>query len=290
MSREPTRGDGDPAMIACSVILPACNEEHSIASVVEEVRRVRPGCEIIVVDDGLTDRTTEEAARAGAVTVCHPANGGYGLSLMDGIRTARHEMIAIADASYLVERIPDLVAILDRGFHMAVGARQRMQQHDSLLKIPARLFFEFLVEFTIGARISDIKSGLRRFRKSEVAPCFPDLCLGFSFTTALTLIYRLTGKFPAYRPIEYRRRVGTTKVHILRDSLRTLQYLVEVIATYNPLKLYLLLCLALEVLAATTSLARGVLRAPALLASSAICVGSAFLLFGVGVHAFLARC
>jgi glycosyltransferase involved in cell wall biosynthesis len=274
-----------------SVVIPAYNEEKGIVSVVDAVRAQNAECEIIVVDDGSTDRTGELAAEAGARVLRHPANGGYGMSLMSGMRAARNDMIVIVDAdgSYPVDRIADLVASLDQGFDMAVGARRGPDQYDSIWKAPARLVFKALVEFTTGSRIPDINSGLRAFRKSQALPYFADLCRGFSFTTTLTLIYTLTGKFIAYIPIDYHRRVGHSKVSIIRDSLRTLQYIIEVIITYNPLKLYLLLCMILGTLALVALAWWVVAHQAVFLVVSSIFVGFAFLLFGLGLVAFLSR-
>ena len=53
--------------------------------------------------------------------------------------------------------------------------------------------------------------------------------------------------FVKYIPIPYHKRAGKTKVHLLRDSLRTLQYIVEAVAYYNPLKIFLLISAALVV-------------------------------------------
>ena len=243
------------------------------------------------MDDGSTDRTGELAVLAGATVLRHPTNGGYGMSLMNGIRAARNDIIVIidADGSYPAGRIAELVHKLEEGFDMAVGARQSPDQYDSIWRIPARLLFKALVEFTTGSRIPDINSGLRTFRKSQVLPYFSDLCRGFSFTTTLTLIYKLTGKFIAYVPIEYHRRVGHSKVRIIRDSLRTLQYIIEVIITYNPLKLYLLLCLIQGTLALLAFAWWLVGRQAAFLVISSIFVGFTFLLFGIGLLAFLSR-
>ena len=99
-------------MNAFSVVFPAYNEEEGIASVIDAIRAQNPACEIIVVDDGSTDDTAPAAETAGAVVIRHPANAGYGRSVMDGILAASHDVIVITDAdgSYPVERIPDLVA------------------------------------------------------------------------------------------------------------------------------------------------------------------------------------
>jgi glycosyltransferase involved in cell wall biosynthesis len=278
-------------MNAFSVVLPAYNEEAGISSVIDAIRAHNPACEIIVVDDGSTDNTALVAESAGSVVIRHPANAGYGRSVMDGILAASHDVIVISDAdgSYPAERIPDLVRKIDEGFDMAVGARQGTQQFDSILKAPARLFFKFLVEFTTGSLIPDINSGLRAFRKSQALPYFPDLCQGFSLTTTLTLIYKLTGMFIIYLPIDYRKRIGRSKVHFLRDSLRTLQYVTEVIVTYNPLKLFLLLSMIPGLLALTAFVGWLVAREPAYLIVASILVGCAFLLFGIGLLAFLRK-
>ncbi len=274
-----------------SVVIPAYNEEKGVVLVINAIRAWNPDCEIVVVDDGSTDGTASAAESTGSIVLRHPANGGYGRSLMDGIQAAQHDIIVITDGdgTYPVERIGDLVRKIDEGFDMAVGMRQGTQQYDSLLRVPARLLFKFLVEFTTGARIPDINSGMRSFRKSQVLPYFPDLCQGFSFTTTLTLIYKLTGKFIVYVPIEYRKRIGKSKVSIIRDSLRTLQYVVEVIVTYNPLKLFLLLCLLLSMLALVTFLWWIFSPLPALLIVASSFIGFSFLLFGVGLLAYLGK-
>jgi hypothetical protein len=84
---------------------------------------------------------------------------------------------------------------------------------------------------------------LRVFSRKTVSGYLPHLCNTFSFTTSMTLAYMLTGRFVTYLPIPYHERVGATKVKLLKDSLRTLQYIVQAIIYYNPLKLFLLLTL-----------------------------------------------
>jgi hypothetical protein len=53
----------------------------------------------------------------------------------------------------------------------------------------------------------------------------------------------LNGRFVDYQPIDYRPRIGATNVRLVRDSLRTLQYIVHGITVFNPIKLFLLLSL-----------------------------------------------
>ncbi|MBI5155852.1 glycosyltransferase family 2 protein [Candidatus Peregrinibacteria bacterium] len=228
-----------------SIIIPAFNEEGAIGPVLQAIKALPLDAEIIIVDDGSTDRTAEIAAENGVRVVRHPMNVGYGYSVKDGIRAATNDVIVLSDAdgTYPIDRIPDLVTELNRGFHMVVGARQGRAYHGSFLKKFARIVFKMIAEFMTGNRIPDVNSGFRALRKSEVGPYLHDLCNGFSFTTTITLVYMFTGKMVGYMPIAYEVRVGRSKVRIVRDTFRTLQYIIETSVHYNPPKIFLMLAL-----------------------------------------------
>ena len=226
-----------------SIIVPAFNEEKAIGTVLAALKALPLNAEIVVVDDGSSDNTANIAREAGVVVVQHPTNTGYGRSLKDGILAAKHDVIVITDAdgTYPIDRIPDLVSELERGFDMVVGARQGLSYRGLWLKMPARILFKFLVEFTTGQYIPDVNSGLRAFRKATAMKYFGEICSGFSFTTTITLIYLHAGHLVHYMPIEYHKRIGRSKVRMLRDSLRTMQYITECIVRYIPIKTFLLL-------------------------------------------------
>jgi len=236
-----------------SVVVPAFNEAGAIGDTVARIRTTLGATdhEVVVVDDGCTDQTAQEAAAAGARVITHPHNLGYGAALKTGIRAAAFDTIVITDAdgTYPINEIPRLLAEFRRGFNMTVGARTGDHYHESLLKSPLRYLLKWLVEFTTGRRIPDVNSGLRVFSRQEILPYLDHLCNTFSFTTSVTLAYMMTAKFVGYVPIAYNQRIGQTKVRLFRDSLRTLQYIVQAILYYNPLKMFLLISAALLVLA-----------------------------------------
>ena len=160
-----------------SVIIPAYNEGTVIAVTVFDILKVLKlnnieGAEIIVVNDGSTDRTAEMAIKAGAILINHPHNIGYGRSLKDGIKAAKYDTIIITDAdgTYPLEMIPILYSEYEKGFDMVVGARQGANYDESFKKKMLRLVLKKLVEFTAGRKIPDINSGLRVFSKQETLP------------------------------------------------------------------------------------------------------------------------
>jgi len=233
-----------------SIIIPAFNEESCIKETIQRLESLSKSenwdYEIIVVSDGSTDKTSQIAKKTGVKVIDHPTNGGYGLSLQHGIEGSKSPLIAITDAdgTYPVEELPELVRMVENGFDMAVGARTGNEYRRGLWKYPARIMFKVIAEFVAGRRIPDINSGLRVIKKDKLLPHYKRTCLGFSFTTSITLIFFLNGYFVGYRPISYSKRVGKSKIRHFRDSLRTAQIMVSVISYYNPIKLYLMICMA----------------------------------------------
>lgn len=234
-----------------SVIVPAFNEEGGITVVIEGIQTALQKSdyfdfEIIIVDDGSTDQTGELAEKAGARVIRNVHNMGYGFSLKQGIHNAKNDTIVIVDAdgTYPVEMIPTLLKKYQEGFDLVVGQRTGRHYRESLIKSPLRFILKWLVEFTVGRSVPDVNSGLRVFSKKFVTTLFPRLSNKFSFTTSQTLAYMLHMKFVHYIPIDYAARIGKTKVRLFFDSLGALQMIVSAIIYFNPLKLYLILCLA----------------------------------------------
>ena len=81
-----------------SVIIPAFNEEETVANVIKVVKKVKYVDEVIVVNDGSTDRTESEAKSAGAIVINHEVNRGKGEALTTGYKKSDSDIIAFIDA------------------------------------------------------------------------------------------------------------------------------------------------------------------------------------------------
>ena len=234
-----------------SFVIPVYNEENAIADtarrVTAQLKKLGRDYEIIVVDDGSSDGSFDAASKIKGVTVLrHPANSGYGRTLKTGIANAKYDLIGIVDAdgTYEIEKIPDLVAAADDGFDMAVACRSNIAKRDSLIKRLSRWLYITSIRVLVGRDAQDPNSGLRVFTRSFVMTFFPFLCNTFSFTTSLTVFAFGGSYFVKYVPSQYELREGKSKVRHFRDTLRTIQLIVQGVTFFNPVKLYLLLAAA----------------------------------------------
>lgn len=229
-----------------SVVIPSYNEELGIQDVIHGVHSVLQNSqlqkdtsyEIIVVDDGSTDQTASIAQNAGARVIRHPLNMGYGKSLLTGFGHARFDWILTidGDGSYPTEEIGRLLPYL-RDFDMVIGARRGIHFWGNPLQAVLRWIYLKMAKFVAGENVPDANSGLRAIRREALRGALPIQCLGYSFSTTMTLSFLKQGRFVRFVPIAYQARRGQSKVRRLRDIPRTLQLMTQVIVYFNPLKL-----------------------------------------------------
>lgn len=245
-------GDGsidDLFRTPVSVIVPAFNEEDAVGPQIEAIRRelIAAGIqhEIVIVDDGSTDRTAEAALQAGARVLQHSENRGYGSSLKTGIIAAEYETIVISDAdgTYPANQIPGLLANL-RTADMVVGARTGKNVEIPWQRRPAKRLLGWLAELIAGRRIPDLNSGLRAFRRSSVKQYFPILSNKFSFTTTVTLALIADDYRVVYQPIDYYRRAGGQSKISPRHFMDFTILVLRMAMLFQPLKLFVPMSLA----------------------------------------------
>jgi glycosyltransferase involved in cell wall biosynthesis len=229
---------------AVSIIIPAFNEESGIGEVLESIQNMMTAekidGEIIVVDDGSTDKTAEVVAASNVRLIQHETNRGYGATLKTGIRQAKHDLMLITDAdgTYPVEAIPVLLAAMDKN-DMVVGARTGEHVKIPLLRRPAKRFLQMLANYLAQKKIPDLNSGLRVFRR-EIAERFYDLFPeGFSFTITITMAALTSNYRVKFLPINYYRRKGKSTIRPARDFMGFLSLIVRMTVYFNPLRVFL---------------------------------------------------
>jgi len=238
-----------------SVLIPACNEEGALANTIaaiEKHRAVFGEMEIIVINDGSSDRTGEVARTLPVILIEHETNRGYGASLKDGLQRAKGEYILIADAdgTYPLADIPRLAADIPT-FDMVIGART-----GDLVKIPflrrlGKWILTQLAEYLSRQRIPDLNSGFRIFRKDVAMRFFAMYPDGFSFTTTITLAMLTNHYRVKFLPINYHKRVGKSSINPVRDFLNFTILIIRICACFKPLYVFVppaLLLIALGIL------------------------------------------
>ncbi len=230
-----------------TIVVPAFDEQDGIEGVVSRLSGLAlpVPVEILVVDDGSTDGTVGVLERIGPRypklrVIRHHQNRGYGAALKTGFTNAKHEVVVITDAdgTYPENRIAELLARIDAGAEMAVGARTGPEVEVPLLRRPAKAILRLLASYLAGVRIPDLNSGLRAIRRDLVKTYRPILSDGFSFTTTITLSALTNGHRVDWVSIDYKKRQGSSKIRPIRDTLGFTSLIIRTVLYFNPLKVF----------------------------------------------------
>jgi glycosyltransferase involved in cell wall biosynthesis len=165
------------------VIIPAYNEEVSVAQVIERIRTCLPLADVLVINDGSQDRTAEVACQAGAKVINLPYNMGYGAALQTGYKYARensyhllaqidadgqHDPVYILDMLDLIQRdMADVVIgsrfLVDNGYRAPFAKRMGM------------ILFGTIASRVTGRKISDPTSGYQVLNRRAFCFCAGDV-------------------------------------------------------------------------------------------------------------------
>lgn len=235
-------------MTTLSVVIPAYNEEDGIAEIAHRVLSILPNLtqvgvddlELLVVDDGSSDKTVEIARSIDGVTLIqHPQNRGYGGALKTGFSQARGELIGFldADGTYPPEYFPQLCKEALNGSELVIGSR--MAGADSQMPITRRIgnfFFANLLSLIGRQRVTDSASGMRVFKKSVLERIYP-LPDGLNLTPVMSTRAVHEQVRMTEIPIPYSERLGRSKLSVVHDGRLFLESMVWTALTYNPVRI-----------------------------------------------------
>src|SRR5260370_19853857 len=208
--------------------------------------------EIIVINDGSSDRSGEVARTLPVSLIEHESKRGYGASLKDGLQRAKGKYILIADAdgTYPLANIPRLAADIPT-FDMVIGARTGDLVKIPLLRRLGKWILTQLADYLSRQKIPDLTSGFRIFRKDVAMRFFAMYPDGFSFTTTITLAMLTNHYRVKFLPINYHKRVGKSSINPVRDFLNFTILIIRICACFKPLYVFVppaLLLIALGIL------------------------------------------
>jgi len=225
-----------------SVVIPAFQEATVIGQVVAaavEVLAIYPQAEVLVVDDASTDDTALVAEHAGARVIRHPYNKGNGAAIKTGIRAATGDIIVFMDGDGQhdpadIPRLIEQTGVYD----MVVGARSPRSYQDWWRKNANRIY-NVLASYICGTPVLDLTSGFRAVR-AELARKFCHLLPNtFSYPSTMTIVLFKAGFNVRFVTIEVSKRVGKSKINLVRDGIRFVTIIFKVAILFEPLRVFL---------------------------------------------------
>ena len=227
-----------------SIILPARNEAANLPLLLARLTALWPAAEILVVDDGSMDATARIAQEQGVRVISHPYSMGNGAAVKTGARHAAGDVLVFmdADGQHDPADITRMLAKLDEGYKMVVGARQADTQA-SLGRRLANHLYNRLASWMTGYHIADLTSGFRAAHARHFRKFLYLLPNGFSYPTTSTMAFFRSGFPVAYVPIRASQRTGKSHIHLLRDGARFFIIILKIGALFSPMRFFLPLSL-----------------------------------------------
>jgi glycosyltransferase involved in cell wall biosynthesis len=227
----------DPRSV--SVLIPAFNEGDAIAEVVTALKACADWHEIIVVDDGSRDQTSDRAAAAGATVIRHPYNKGNGAAVKTGIRGASGEFVLIIDGDGQ-HKPEDALRLVDRlgEYDLVIGARSTETQATHARRF-GNSALNWLASYLTDREIPDLTSGFRGARREYLREFLHLLPNGFSTPTTTTLAFIKAGYNVTFEPVHARQRVGQSKIRLASDGTKFLMIILRIVTIFSPLRIFL---------------------------------------------------
>lgn len=158
---------------AFGAVIPAFNEQEHIEEVINKALKYLPRDNIVVVDDGSIDNTTEVVKNMGIKVISHSQNCGKGASLRSGfdyivgIEDVEGVFVLDADGQHDPDKIPLFIEKFGEGnYDIIIGNRMRIRKKMPLIRKFTNFLTSFIISLRTGCKIEDSQSGYRLIRSS----------------------------------------------------------------------------------------------------------------------------
>ncbi|MEO6593758.1 MAG: glycosyltransferase family 2 protein [Planctomycetota bacterium] len=226
-----------------SIVMPARNEAANLDHLLAEVGDVLRGTplafhEVIVVDDGSTDRTPQIAAERGARVARHAESLGNGAAVKRGIREAKGDWILLldGDGQHPPSELPAMLDLAER-YDMVVASRggKGGRVHRNF----ANQIYSRFAGYVAGQHIPDLTSGFRLVRADVAKDLVWLLPNTFSYPTTITMSMLRGGWSVAFHPFAVRQRQGKSHIRLLADGSRFFLIILRIATMFAPLRVFL---------------------------------------------------
>ena len=223
-----------------SIIIPAKNEEQGLAAMLPSLREEYPEAEIIVVNDGSTDRTVQVCEDAGVAVLTQPYSKGNGAAIKAGARAATGDYLVFmdGDGQHSAADIDKLLYKIEEGYDLVVGARSGRDAQASVARWSANALYNRLASWMVNRKIDDLTSGFRCVNRKKFLSFLYLLPNGFSYPTTSTMAFFRAGHSVAFVPITVSKRLGKSHISVIRDGVRFFLIIFKIGTLYSPLKVY----------------------------------------------------
>ena len=216
-----------------SIVVPAFNEAGRIAESVSKIdafiRRSPVPLDLIIVDDGSTDKTAEIISGLNAKSlrlIRNDENHGKGYTVRQGVlaATGKYVLFTDADLSAPIEELNKLLDIAVReGADIVIGSRaldrRYIEIHQSRLREVGGIVFNLMVRVLLGLRLHDTQCGFKLFHRERSRRVFEKLTtFGFGFDPELLYVAKRHGLKIREAPVRWSHAEGS-KVKFLRDGV-----------------------------------------------------------------------
>ena len=211
-----------------SIIIPALNEEDTIAKVIDEIpkkdlRKAGYRVEIIVIDNNSTDGTAETAKEKGVKVIAEPVKG-KGRAIRTAFKSVSGDFIFMLDADYTYPAtyIPRMLEVLQEGHDVVIGSRLKGQIGKGAMSkthLMGNRLLVFIANILYGTRISDLCTGYWGLTRRVIDNMGLD-AKGFELEAAMFAEITKKGYSIAEVPIFYRRRATPSKLSSLKDGFK----------------------------------------------------------------------
>lgn len=211
-----------------SIVIPALNEENTIAQVIDEIPREdiqRKGyrVEILVIDNNSSDRTGEIAREKGVEVIVEQVKG-KGRAIRTGFASASGDFVFMLDADYTYPAtfIPSMLEVLEEGHDVVIGSRLKGQMREgamSKMNLLGNHLLAFIASTVYQNKISDLCTGYWGFTR-RVINNFELAATGFDIEAHMFIGITKKGYKIAEVPIYYRRRMTRPKLSALKDGFK----------------------------------------------------------------------